>query len=85
MKPVLKSSVNIVYYVDKIINCDIGVTWLITRGGGGNLPWVLRVKSRNQVKNRRKTALNQSFTYTPFPKSHPNLLFCPLPLNKPNK
>jgi len=34
MKPALKSGVNIVYSVDKIINCDIGVNWLITLGGG---------------------------------------------------
>jgi len=46
MKPVLKSSVNIVYYVDKIINCDIGVTWLITMGGGGE--FTMGIKS--QVK-----------------------------------
>jgi hypothetical protein len=56
----MKQSTVVTFQV--LIYATIGITWLITLGGGKeqNQPWVLGTSQSSQVRKRRKIGLNQS-------------------------
>jgi hypothetical protein len=58
----------------------IGIIWSITLGRQYR-PWILKVKSRSQVRKRRNIGLNQPLIRIPFLHFHPNFLFAPFRLS----
>jgi hypothetical protein len=78
---------------EDLIYATVGITWLITLGGGGggeqNQPWVLGTSQSSQVRKRRKIGLNQSFIYiyiyTPLSPTLTPILCAPLQLSSHKK